>query len=58
MTVRTPLDASNPEPVIVPVPEVPSVIPPLAVVAPLTLILLPLLVVTDSEPAPSLLAFN
>ncbi len=57
-TVNVPDEVNSPEPVIVPVPAVPSVIPPLAVVAPLTEILLPLFVVTDSEPAPSLLAFN
>ncbi len=56
--VKIPNEVSRPEPVIVPAPDVPKVIPPLAVVAPLTEMLLPLLVVTDNAPAPSLLAFN
>ncbi len=54
--VRPDVDASKPEPVIVPLPEVARVMPPLAVVAPLTEMLLPLLVVTESDPAPSALA--
>ncbi len=56
--VSMPDEVSRPEPVIVPAPAVAKVIPPLAVVAPLMEMLLPLLVVTDNEPAPSLLAFN
>ncbi len=58
LRVTIPVEVSEPEPVIVPVPAVPNVIPPLAVTAPLTEMLLPLLVVTDKAPAPSLLAFN
>ncbi len=58
LRVTMPDELSDPEPVIVPVPAVPKVIPPLAVTVPLTEMLLPLLVVTDREPVPLLLAFN
>ncbi len=56
--VKRPLESTAPEPPIVPPPDVVKVTPPLAVTVPLTVIMLPLLVVTESEPAPSLLAFN
>ncbi len=58
LTVKMPEDVIRPEPVMVPLPAVPKVTPPSAVIAPLTEILFPLFVVTDSDPAPSLLAFN
>ncbi len=56
---KAPVEVSTPEPVMVALPDVPvdKLIPPLAVTAPLTLMLFEF-VVTDNEPAPSLLALS
>ena len=56
--VRMPVVLREPAPDLVPEPAVVRVIPPLAVVVPLTVMLLPELVVTDRAPEPRLIALN
>ncbi len=55
---NVPVELSEPDPLIVPAPAVATVMPPLAVTVPFTLILLPLLAVTENEPEPSLLPLS
>ncbi len=56
--VTIPVELSDPDPDIVPAPDVVSVMPPLAVTVPDTVILLPLFAVKDNELLPSLLVLS